>query len=31
LLVLGSVVVITTTPKEAKSAGLTQETQLAEP
>ncbi|MDQ1388439.1 MAG: hypothetical protein QOF56_1893 [Acidobacteriaceae bacterium] len=31
LLVLVSVVVITTTPKEAKSAGLTQETQLAEP
>lgn len=31
LLVLVSVVVITTTPKEAKSAGLTQEAQLAEP
>ena len=31
LLVLVSVVVITTTPKEARSAGLTQETQLAEP
>ena len=30
LLVLVSVVVITTTPKEAKSAGLTQEAQLAE-
>jgi drug/metabolite transporter (DMT)-like permease len=31
LLVLVSVVVITTTPKEAKSAGMTQETELAEP
>ena len=31
LLVLVSVVVITTTPRDAKSAGLTQETQLAEP
>jgi drug/metabolite transporter (DMT)-like permease len=31
LLILVSVVVITTTPKEAKSAGLTQEIELAEP
>ena len=31
VLVLMSVIVITTTPKEAKSAGLTQETEPAEP